>query len=194
MADFYNAGFRFTERKTYDNPFADPRDTNIISYLNIEAPEGGTFTVPDSVVVTLDSGEEATVSLRLKKLIQETFGPRGVILIDPTQKIIREEEYVANTLEQAKRKGAAIFKGYLTDKANEWFAIVEDVKASGRRPKTATGLFKHALERLGIEDPADTIDGLTKAKEGQKSNLDMQEILASMQRELSELRGRVGAK
>ena len=27
MAEYYNAGFKFAERKTYDNPFADPKET-----------------------------------------------------------------------------------------------------------------------------------------------------------------------
>ena len=39
------------------------------------------------------------------------------------------------------------------------------------------------------KDPASDVQQIIRAKEGQKSNLDLQQLMANMQQELAELRG-----
>lgn len=187
--EFYNPGFAFSERKQYDNPITD-QTTNNVSYYLVEAPTAGFFDVPEYVDIDLVTGETVQVQLKLKDLVRVTYAERGVVMVDPNPKRpITDEDNVAATKEAAVKKANAIWKSFLNAKANEWYAIVEETKANGRRPAAATGLFKKVLAELHLEDPADTIDGLTKAKTDQQENKDLQAMISALTERLARMEG-----
>ena len=187
MSRFYNPGFAFHDTLKFDNPVNDEKSSNI-SYYRLEAPAKGFFEVKDTQTVNLATGEEFEVPLRFKELVRTQYADRGVVLVIPGRKC-REEENIAASDEDAKRKGTELWKQFTTAKCNEWFGIVEEVKANGRLPRPAEGLFKRCLEERGISDPADIASGLSAAKQGQKENHDLQAQIASLTALVYELKG-----
>lgn len=185
MAKFYNPGFKWEELLKYDNPVADAREVNNVSYFRLRAPEKGVFEVPDTMLMKLATGEEIDVPLRFKKLIQSQYSDRGVVLIDGN----------GEEAEKAARKTAETqWKQYLHDKANEWIRIVHEVKAAGQIPRPAQGLFQRVLEELGMEDPADNVSVVTRAKEGQQENKELQRQIAEMQKQIAQLTGALSVR
>lgn len=182
MAKFYNPGFKWEELLKYDNPVSEAREVNNVSYYRLRAPEKGFFEVDDTMQMKLDTGEEIEVPLRFKKLIAEQYADRGVTLV------------VGGDESAAKKSAERQWKLYLSDKANEWIRIVHEVKAAGQIPRPAQGLFKRVLEELNMEDPADTVAIVTKAKEDQKSDKELQQLIASMRDEINQLKGAMGAR
>jgi hypothetical protein len=190
MARFFNPGFAWNDTLKYDNPVGDIREMNNISYYRIDAPARGFFNVKDTMTMTLPTGEEYDVPLRFKELVRSTYAERGVVLVTPNREC-GEDENIAPTDEEAKKKGNAIWKEYMKAKANEWNQIVYEVKAAGQLPRAATGLFKRVLEELAMPDPADIATGFAQAKEGQQSNLDLQQQIAALTATVNQL---IGAK
>lgn len=193
MSKFYNPGFAWKETLKYDNPVGDPREVNLISYYVVEAPEAGFFEVKDTTVMKLPTGEEYEIPLRFKELVRTSHAEHGVVLIAPGRKCT-EEENIAGTDEEAKKKGNTIWRNHARDKANEWLRIVHETKASGQIPRAATGTFKRFLELCGVEDPADQAGLIGKAKEDQKSNQDLQSQMAELLAKLNRLEGAQNAK
>lgn len=193
MSKFYNPGFAWNDTLKFDNPIADAKEANNVSYYRVEAPQRGFFDVKDTMAVDMGTGEQFEVPLRFKELIRTQYAERGVVLIAPGREC-GEAENIAATEDEAKKKGNAIWKEYLKAKANEWHQIVYEVKAAGQLPRAATGLFKRVLEELGMEDPADTATGFAKAKEGQQANHEMQEVIRKMQTQIDQLTGALGAR
>lgn len=182
MAKFYNPGFKWEELLKYDNPVADAREVNNVSYFRLRAPERDFFEVPETMTVKLGTGEEMEVPLRFRKLIQTQYADRGVTLV------------VDGDETAAKKAAEKQWKSYLHEKANEWIRIVHEVKAAGQIPRPAQGLFARVLEELGMEDPADSVSLVTRAKEGQKTNEDLQKTIAEMQKQIATLTGALSAR
>lgn len=191
-ARFYNPGFAWSYKLKYDNPVNEPNSSNI-SYYDVQAPAKGFFSVDDTQTVNLPTGEEYEIPLRFKDLIRTQYAECGVVLVAPDRKCT-EEENIAPNDEEAKRKGHKVWKVYTLDKCNEWFRIVEEVKANGRLPRPAEGLFKRCLEERGIADPADMATNLSAAKEGQQENKDLQAQIAALTATVNQLVGAKNAK
>lgn len=189
MAVFYNPGFKFSERKQYDNPFVDVKELNAISYLTLEAPEKDFFEVPDFATIKDVSGEEQQVPLKLAKLVKEWYAERGVVLVSPNQKEIHPEDNVARTKEEAKAKGNATWKKFLRNKANEYFARVSETKAAGQLPVPAQGLFKAVLDELGMKDPADTVEQIIQTQQNTVDTTELQRQVAALTAQLNQLVG-----
>lgn len=187
MARFWNPGFKWDDVLKFDNPTADDKSSNI-SYYRVEAPAKSFFEVKDTQTLVLPTGESYDVPLRFKELIRTQYAERGVVLVQTGDH--NDTVNIAATDEEAKAKGNSTWKTYTTAKCNEWFGIVEEVKAAGRLPQPAQGLFKRCLEERGIADPADMATGLSRAQEGQKENKELQEQLRSLLEKVSRLEGR----
>jgi hypothetical protein len=192
MARFYNPGFKWDYTLKFDNPTTDDKSSNI-SYYKVVAEARSFFEVKDTQTIALPTGEEYEIPLRFKELIRQQYAEFGVVLVAPGREC-SEEENIAPDEETARKKGHAIWKKFTTDKCNEWFQIVEEVRANGRLPRPAEGLFKRCLEERGIADPADIATGLSAAKEGQKENKDLQAQLAALTAQVNQLLGAKNAK
>lgn len=188
MARFYNPGFKWDYMLKFDNPTTDEKSSNV-SYYRVVAEAKSFFDVKDTQTISLPTGEEYEIPLRVKELIRTQYAEQGVVLVSPGRKCT-EEENIAPDDDEAIRKGRALWKVFLTDKCNEWFRIVEETRANGRLPMPAQGLFKRCLEERGIADPADQASNLAAAKEGQKENKDLQEQIRELTKMVHELKGR----
>jgi hypothetical protein len=193
MSRFFNPGFAWNDTLKYDNPVGDAREINLISYYRVEAPQKDFFEVKDTTMMRLPTGEEYDVPLRFKELIRQQYAERGVILV-VAGRVCTEEENIAGSDDEAKKKGNAMWRHFLREKANEWVRIVEETKATGQLPRPATGLFKRVLEEIGMQDPADTAMGFERAKEGQKANQDLQSMIQSLRDEVNQLKGAQSAR
>jgi hypothetical protein len=185
---FYNPGSAITQMLPYTNTTKDPRDGSTVSHHLLNAPEREFFDIPDVIhLVTIDG--EATVPVGFSRIVKAQFAQRGVIMINPRAKDIFEDDNLAADEAHAKVKGDRIWKDYLRAKASEWYAIVAEIKAGGGVPRAATGLFAFALKQLHMEDPADIVDTIIRAKEGQKSNLDQQAQIDALTATVNRLLG-----
>lgn len=185
---FYNPGSEIKQMLPYTNTTKDPRDGSTISQHILHAPERGYFEMPDVItLITVDG--EATIPVGFSRIVKAQFASRGVVMINPKAKNIFEDDNLATSDEEAKTKGDRIWKDYLRAKASEWYAIVADIKGGGGVPRAATGLFAFALKQLHMEDPADTVDTIIRAKEGQKSNADQQAQIDELKAQVNRLLG-----
>ncbi len=180
---FYNPGSTIQQMLPYTNTTKDPRDGSTISNYLLNAPERDFFELPD-VITLLTIDGEATIPVGFSRIVKATFSQRGVVMINPRAKEIFEDDNLAANDKDAQVKGDRIWKEYLRAKASEWYAIVAEIKAGGGVPRAATGLFAFALKQLHMEDPADVVDTIIRAKEGQTSN-------AAQQAQIDELKATV---
>ena len=189
---FYNPGKKITQMLPYTNTTKDPRDGNTISYHLMEAPERDFFELPEVITLMTVDGE-ATIPVGFGKVVKREFAERGVIHVNPKadEEDILDDDNTAATDKQARLKGDRMWKAFLRAKVAEWYATVQDIKAGGGVPRPATGLFAFALKELHMEDPADAVDTILRAKEGQVSNADTQAQIAALQAQLNQL---IGAK
>jgi len=178
MARFYNPGFAWNETLKFDNPVSDSQSSNI-SFHPINAGNKSFFEVAEMQVVILPTGEAMEVPLRFKELVRLQYADKGVVLVVPGRTCTELENIAENDVD-AKRKGTAVWKQYMMDRCNEWFRLVEEIKAQGRLPRPAEGLFKRCLLECGIADPADYATVLSKAKEDQQENKDMQKQISDL--------------
>jgi hypothetical protein len=185
---FYNPGSEIRQMLPYTNTTKDPRDGSTVSHHLLHAPEREFFELPDTItLVTIDG--EATIPVGFSRIVKAQFASRGVVMVNPRAKNILEDDNLAANDKDAQVKGDRMWKEYLRAKASEWYAIVAEIKAGGGVPRAATGLFAFALKQLHMEDPADVVDTIIRAKEGQTSNADMQAQLAALQAQISRLQG-----
>lgn len=196
MKIFYNPGPAIKERLPYTNTLKSDKYVNTISYFLMDAPAKDFFEVPEIVTIETDDGE-AQIPVGFVKVLRRAQNERGMVLVDPKYKgIISEEDNVALTKEEAKRKGDIFWDRYLRKKADEWFRIVEEAKVSGRLPQKATGFFKFVLDELHIADPADTIGNILDVKRDLVANNAVQAqiarqeaVIAAQAESLSRLEG-----
>jgi hypothetical protein len=185
---FYNPGSTIQQMLPYTNTTKDPRDGSTISNYLLMAPERDFFELPDVItLVTVDG--EATIPVGFSRIVKATFANRGVVMINPRAKNIFEDDNLAENDKDAQVKGDRIWKEYLRAKASEWYAIVAEIKAGGGVPRAATGLFAFVLKQLHMEDPADVVDTIIRAKEGQKSNADQQAQIDELKAQVNRMLG-----
>lgn len=185
---FYNPGQKICQMLPYTNTTKDPRDGSTVSHHLLNAPERGFFELPDVItLITIDG--EATVPVGFSRVVKAQFAARGVVMINPRAKDIFPDDNLTLTDEEAVVKGNKIWKEYLKSKATEWYNIVREIKAGGGVPRAATGLFAYALDQLHMEDPADVVDTIIRAKEGQKSNLEQQSQIDALTATVNRLLG-----
>jgi hypothetical protein len=192
MAKFYNPGQKIYDRLQYTHPTKDPKEGNTLSYYLMDAPEGEFFEVPDTVVIDSPEGE-LQVPVNFGKRVKALYQNRGVIQIMTNGKEIAEDDNAAASEKEAKVKGNAMWREYLRTIAREHYTSVEETKSFGGVPRGATGLTKYALNTLNLEDPADRIDTITRAKEGQVSNVEMQSKIDALTAQVNQLIGAKGA-
>jgi hypothetical protein len=190
---FYNPGSEIRQMLPYTNTTKDPRDGSTVSQHLLNAPQRDYFELPDVItLVTIDG--EATVPVGFSRIVKAQFASRGVIMINPRAKNIFEDDNLATNDEDAQVKGDRVWKEYLRSKASEWYAIVAEIKAGGGVPRTATGLFAFAIKQLHMEDPADTVDTIIRAKEDQKTNAAQQAQIDQLTAIVNQLLGAHQAK
>jgi hypothetical protein len=185
---FYNPGSTIQELLPYTNTSKDPRDGSTVSQYLLHARQQDFFDVPD-VITLLTIDGEATIPVGFSRIIKAQFASRGVVMVNPRAKDIFEDDNLALSDKDAQVKGDRIWKEYLRAKASEWYAIVAEIKAGGGVPRAATGLFAFALKQLHLEDPADVVDTIVRAKEGQKSNADQQAQIDALTATVNRLLG-----
>lgn len=193
MSRFYNPGTALEERLQYTNPAKDAKDTNTTSYHLLRAEEKAFFEVPD--VISLDTLDgEIQVPVSFAKIVKRQHSRRGVVLVDPRAKKAADDDNIAPTDDAATKKGDAMWKDYLKQTCQEWYTIVSEIKQQGGVPRAAQGLFKYALKALHMEDPADTVDTITRAKEGQQTNASTVAQMQEMRDMIMKLQGQLAAK
>jgi hypothetical protein len=189
---FYNPGSAITQMLPYTNTTKDPRDGSTVSHHLLNAGEAAFFELPDVItLLTLDG--EATIPVGFSRIVKAQFASRGVVMINPRAKEIFEDDNLATNDADAKAKGDRTWKDFLKTKAGEWYANVAEIKAGGGVPRAATGLFAYALKYLHMEDPADVVDTIIRAKEGQQSNAELQRQLTELTATINRMQGAAGA-
>jgi hypothetical protein len=193
MGRFYNAGTQIDERLSYTHPTKDPKEGNTLSYHLLKVEEKEFFEVPETF--TLDTPEgEVTVSVNFTKRIKSLYQKRGIIQIDARAKTVDEDDNLALTDKDAKIKGERMWREYLKDIARAHFAAVGETKSFGGVPQVARGLTKYALNVLQMEDPADTVDTVIRAKEGKIENSETQKQIADLTALVNQLKGALETK
>lgn len=190
MARFYNPGQEINDRLQYTHPTKDPREGNTTSYHLMEAPREDFFEIPDQLVIDSPEGE-IQVPVNFGKRIKALYQARGVIQVIEGKKDVSEDDNVAASDKEAKIKGAAMWREYLKAMVQQHYTSVAEVKSFGGVPRAAQGLTKYAIKFLNMEDPADQVDTITRAKEGQTSNADMQAKIDQLTATVNQL---IGAK
>jgi hypothetical protein len=185
---FYNPGSEIRQMLPYTNTTKDPRDGSTVSHHLLNAPEQGFFELPD-VITLLTIDGEASVPVGFSRIVKAQFASRGVIMINPRAKDIFEDDNLATNDKDAEHKGNRIWKDYLQGKCSEWYGVVAEIKAGGGVPRKATGLFAFALKQLHMEDPADVVDTIIRAKEGQQSNAELQRQLTELTATINRMQG-----
>lgn len=193
MARFYNAGTAIDEKLQYTHPTKDPREGNTLSYHFLKAEEKDFFEVPDTLFIDSPEGE-IQVPVNFTKRVKLLYQTRGVILIDAKRKDIPDDDNAAPSEKEAKIKGDAMWREYLKTIAQEHYTAVAETKSFGGVPRAAKGLTKYALNMLNMEDPADQVDTVMRAKEGQSTNAEMMALMQSMRDEINQLKGAKSAQ
>lgn len=193
MKRFYNPGSPINEMLAYTNTTVDPRECNNVSQWPLKALEKDFFEVPDVVTISTPEGD-VTIPVHFAKVLKHQKAAQGVILVDPGAKDILDGDNLAASDAEAKKKGDTMYREYLRALCAEWYAIVAETKAAGAIPKAASGLFAYALKKMHLEDPADTIDTIVRAKEGQVANSAVQAQIADLQAQVNQLLGALSAQ
>jgi len=193
MKRFYNPGTPIKELLAYTNTTVDPREANNISQWQLKVGEKEFFEVPEVVTISTPEGD-VTIPVHFAKVLKQQKAEQGIILIEPNAKNILEGDNLAADDKAARTKGDAMYHDYLRARCTEWFRIVAETKAAGAIPRKAEGLFAHALKKMHMEDPADTVDIILRAKEGQVTNSEVQAQLAAQQAQINQLLGALNAQ
>jgi hypothetical protein len=193
MARFYNAGTALDEKLPYTHPTKDPREGNTLSYHFLKAREKDFFEVPDFLTLQTDEGE-LQVSVGFKREVKRLYRDRGVVLVDSKLKDILDDDNAALNDKDAKHKGDSMWREYLKSIAQAHYTAVDETKSFGGVPRAAKGLTKYALNALNLEDPADSVGTITRAKEGQTSSAENDKKIADLTALVHQLKGALDAK
>jgi hypothetical protein len=166
---FYNPASRITETIRFDSPLKDDKGQPLVAYHNLEVPAESFFEVPTELVVQID-GEPVPVAVSLPKIIREQYRySHCVVMVDPAwpvkKKPISDEDNVALTEEKAEAKAKVLWKDAMYSLVRQHEDRVREAKEAGRRPLRALGNIKHALNALGVEDPANDVEDVLKRKQ-----------------------------
>lgn len=184
---FYNPGSRIYEKLAFDHPTNDVKQMNLISYFQIDAPARSFFEVPTEVEVETESGPQ-NVSVRFADRIQSDYKALGVVRINPKAKQpIGDDDNVALNDKEAREKAQRLWKDAMVQLVREHKQLCDEARNHGLTPQRARGTVKHALEELGIEDPANDVEDVLK-----RSRDD--ERVKKLEDELAELRSALLAR
>lgn len=178
---FYNPGSKIVEMIRFDHPTNDPKVQNTISYYPLSADEKSYFEVPTEVEVTSDNGPVSVV-VRFAERLQKDYREYGLVRINPKAKNIADDDNVALDEKAAKEKGDRLWREYLETKAREHIFNVEQAGAMGAVPQRARGVYKHALDVLGIADPADKVGTAINKTQDTVEMSEMKKRLAEMEK------------
>ncbi len=193
MARFYNPGTKIENRVQYTHPTKDPKDGNTLSYYIFAVGAKDFVDVPDTL--TLDTLEgEISVAVNFAKRIKKEYQSQGVILVDSRLKNILDDDNAATDDKGAKVKGDKMWREHLKSIAQGHYTSVAETKSFGGVPRAAVGLTKYALDFLNMEDPADQVDTITRAKEGQTTNVETQKQIADLTAQVNQLIGALNAR
>lgn len=193
MSRFYNPGTKIDEKIQYTHPTKDPKEGSTLSYYTFSVDAKEFVDIPDTL--TLDTPEgEVTVAVNFGKRIKKDYQARGVVLVDARLKNVLDDDNAAADDKDARRKGDLMWREHLKSIAQQHYTSVAETKSFGGVPRAAVGLTKYALNMLNMEDPADQVDTITRAKEGQASNLATQEQIAQLLARINQLEGAKGAQ
>lgn len=178
---FYNPGSRIYEKLAFDHPTNDVKQMNLISYFQIDAPARSFFEVPTEVEVETEAGPQ-NVSVRFADRIQADYKALGVVRINPKAKEpVSDDDNVALDAKEAREKGERLWKDAMIQLVREHKQLCDEARNHGMTPQRARGTVKHALEELGIEDPAnDVADVLKRSRDDDK--------IQKLEDEIAELR------
>lgn len=177
---FYNPGSKVSDKLAFDHPINDVRNMNLISYWQFDAPEHAFFEVPTEIELDTVNGPQS-VAVRFADRVQRDYKDYGMVRIDPKHKNPNPDDNVAHTEKDAKEKGDRMWRDFLEFKAREHISNVDQAKAYNVPPKRAFGIYKHALNVLGLVDPADQVGTIVESNKGLVEN-------ASLQRQIDELK------
>jgi hypothetical protein len=190
---FYNPGTKIDEKIQYTHPTKDPKEGSTLSYFPFLVQEKDFVDVPDTLMLDTPEGE-VTVAVNFSKRIKQDYQNRGVILVDARLKNIIEDDNAAVDDKEARRKGDAMWRDYLKSICQDHYTRVQEIKSFGGVPRAAVGLTKYALNVMNMEDPGDQVDTITRAKEGQASNLETQQQIAQLLARINQLEGAKSAQ
>jgi hypothetical protein len=190
---FYNPGTAIDEKMPFTHPIKDPKEGSTLSYFPLKVGEKDFFDVPSTITIIADEGD-IELPVNFIKRVKALFQTRGVILINPKLENILDDDNAAATEKEAIVKGDAMWREHLKGIAAAHYTSVAETKSFGGVPRAAVGLTKYALKFLSLEDPADQVDTITRAKEGQTTNSDMMALMQSMRDEINQLKGAQNAR
>jgi hypothetical protein len=181
---FYNPGTKIDEMLRYDNPTTDPAKQNNIAYYRLQVDKASFFEVPTEQVIESPEMGELRVPVGFGKRVKETFKDYGVVQIDPRKKpdAIHEDDNLAANEKDAKEKGTRMWRDFLMKMAREHITNCEQARAAGGFPMRAKGLMKHALDELGIEDPADKVGVAVDRKQDSDEMAELKKQIAELTR------------
>jgi hypothetical protein len=197
---FYWPGTDLSERWAFDNPFKNSERTGelqAVAYYPLTVKQGQFFHVPTALTIINDQQEEMTANVTgVFNSIMSQYREQGIILVEKTRHKSRlNDPNVASTDEEAKEMGDALWMEFLRAKALEWMGIVQNTRNMGGVPLPASGLYKYALKKLSIADPANTVEVIeNERKVGKQAREDIAAIagqdakMAEMQRQMDDMR------
>lgn len=177
---FYNPGPAITETVRFDKPFND-KESNTVAYHHLSAPEAGFFEVPSVITINQEGGEAIEVPTQLPTIIRQQFRKQGFVMVDPSAKI-KPGDNVVKTDKEAIALGNEMLEEDLYETYREHERICLERKNAGLKPKRATGRVAWAINRLGVEDPANDIEDVVKRKQDQTEVDKLKEQLEEMKR------------
>jgi hypothetical protein len=181
---FYNPGSRIYEKLAFDHPVNDVTQMNLVAYFQVDAPARSFFEVPTEVEVETDNGPQS-VSVRFADRIQADYRSLGVVRVNAKPKQpIGEDENVALTDKEAQKKAERLWRDAMVELVREHKRLCDEARNHGLTPQRARGTVKHAMEELGIEDPAnDVADVLKRSRDDDR--------VKKLEEELAELRSAI---
>lgn len=181
---FYWPGTDVNERWAFDNPFKNSDrsgELQAIAYYPVNVKQGQFFHIPTALTIINDAQEELTANVQgVFNSIMQQYREQGVVLVEKKRHTTRlNDPNVASTDEEAKELGDGLWMEFLRGKALEWHGIVQNTRAMGGVPLPASGLFKYALKKLNMQDPANTIEVIeNERRAGQQAREDINTIAA----------------
>jgi hypothetical protein len=182
----YNPGSAIDEKLAFDHPTNDPRVQNLISYWGFRAPAESFFDIPTEQIVDTINGPQ-TVAVRFVERVKREYKDYGVTIVDPKVKDPHPDDNVARDDKEAKQKGDRFWHEFLEFKAREHIENVDRAKAYNVPAKRAHGIYKHALNVLGLQDPADPVGNVIATSHNTADMVAMQNVVAQLQEQINRL-------
>lgn len=177
---FYNPGTKIDEMLRYDNPTTDDRKQNNVAYYRLQVEKASFFDVPTEQILDTPEMGEIRVPVNFAKRVKETFKDYGVVQIDARKKEIHEDDNLAANEKDAKDKGTRMWRDFLLKTCREHINNCDMIRANSGVPMRAKGLVKHALDELGVEDPADQVGVKVERKHDSEEMAELKRTVAEL--------------